>query len=536
MRISVSKKLYFLSLGGICAAGVIGTIGMSGFGDSKDSLDSVVNTTAGLRHHLEGDMMHDAIRADVLAALLASTPEESKAAIDSLEEHAKSFKEALSANRQLQLPEEVGRTLTRIAPALEDYIRAGEELISHAATDRARAQADLPNFITAFENLEVLQGSASDLFEKAANDARESAESTLAHARSLILVAIGVMGVGALTAAYLIVRSITRPLESCRELLANMAAGDFTGRVTVGTTDEIADLAKSCNETAIRTGELITQVTRAAQEVARAAQEIDSAADESTHSIRQQSQGVNQIAAAIEELSASAIEVAHKAESASGRAAESGSVAGEGVNVVNDTIEQMQSISHAVTRTSELVSALGRRGQEIGEIVGVINDIADQTNLLALNAAIEAARAGEHGRGFAVVADEVRKLADRTQKATAEIAHSITGIQTETQRSVEEMKTGSSQVEIGVERATRAGETLHRIVQAASDVSENISSIAAGAGEQRAASDQISAAIQEIAAVSTSAAEGAERTTRAAETLASQSSELVEAVSRFKVA
>ncbi|QQS09884.1 MAG: methyl-accepting chemotaxis protein [Phycisphaerales bacterium] len=536
MRITVSRKLYALSLGGVVTSAVIGSIGISAFHDSEAALKSVVMATPALRNHMEGDMMHDAIRSDVLAAMLAASPEDAASAKESLDEHASNFRRLLAENRELQLSGDVGAELTKAAPLLESYIDAAEGVVSLASTERARAESLMPKFTESFEHLEVELGTISDLIEKTASDAQSAAEATMARARALIILAVTLMSVGALAAAFFIVRSITRPLAACRELLGRMAAGDFTGRLTVRSKDEIADVAISCNETATRMGELIAQVTRSAREVAGAAQEIDEAMEESTASAKEQSQGVNQIAAAIEELSASAIEVARKAETASGRATESGSVAGEGVSVVNETIDQMQSISSVVIRTSELVTELGKRGVEIGELVSVIDDIADQTNLLALNAAIEAARAGEHGRGFAVVADEVRKLADRTQKSTAEIGESIQAIRHETQRSVEEMATGRAQVQTGVERATQAGETLQRIVRAASDVTENIRSIAAGAGEQRAASDQISATIQEIASISSSSAEGTARTRRIAELLASQSRELVEAVSRFKIA
>ena len=195
----------------------------------------------------------------------------------------------------------------------------------------------------------------------------------------------------------------------------------------------------------------------------------------------------------------------------------------------------MDAIKDAVTSSSASVEELGRRGQQIGQIIEVINDIADQTNLLALNAAIEAARAGEHGRGFAVVADEVRKLADRTTKATEEIGESIRAIQTETDDAVQRMASGTEQVDAGVAKAREAGQSLGRIVSASQSVAQMIQSIAAAAEQQSAASEQISRNVESIASASNQASEGAGQAATAATQLSTKAEQLQALVARFKV-
>ena len=311
--------------------------------------------------------------------------------------------------------------------------------------------------------------------------------------------------------------------------------GDLTQRVDQDRKDELGELGKWFNTFVHKVHGVICEVRDTAHEVAGAATQITASSEEMAQGISEQNQQVTQISAAVEEMSASIIEVARKSGEAADNAKASGEVAQEGGRVVTETIEGMQAISDAVTASAFSVSELGKRGEQIGQIIEVINDIADQTNLLALNAAIEAARAGEHGRGFAVVADEVRKLADRTTKATEEIGESITAIQTETEQAVERMNTGTEQVQVGVEKATRAGQSLDQIVSGAQEVAAMIRSIAAAAEEQSAAGSEVSSGIQSVNAVTSQSAEGASQAAQAAAQLSTKAEYLQAMVSRFKL-
>ncbi|MFU8829990.1 MAG: methyl-accepting chemotaxis protein, partial [Phycisphaerales bacterium] len=185
--------------------------------------------------------------------------------------------------------------------------------------------------------------------------------------------------------------------------------------------------------------------------------------------------------------------------------------------------------------TARAVDSLGDRSQKIGEVVDVINEIAEQTNLLALNAAIEAARAGEHGRGFAVVADEVRKLADRTTKATQEIGESIRAIQSETSEAVKRMSDGTEHVRTGVELATQAGSHLQTIVTSSREVARLIESIAAASEQQSVASNEISGSVEQIASLSQQTRESVSQSTQAATDLSCKAEQLQALVAGFKL-
>lgn len=336
---------------------------------------------------------------------------------------------------------------------------------------------------------------------------------------------------------YLLRMMFGRPINALIGRIRDIAEGegDLTQRVDDSKSDELGQLGKYFNLFVRKIHDIILEVGGSAREVASASTEIAASSEEMAQGMSQQAQQVTQISSAIEEMSASVVEVAKKSAEAAGNAESSGKVAQEGGQIVLETVTGMESINEAVSAGAASVTELGKRSEQIGQIIEVINDIADQTNLLALNAAIEAARAGEHGRGFAVVADEVRKLADRTTKATDEIAASIQAIQQETTQAVDRMNTGTQQVTVGVEKATAAGESLKKIVASAQNVASMIQSIAAAAEEQSSASEEISRNVESISAVTRQATEGANQAASAATQLSSKAEQLQALVGRFKV-
>jgi methyl-accepting chemotaxis protein len=225
-------------------------------------------------------------------------------------------------------------------------------------------------------------------------------------------------------------------------------------------------------------------------------------------------------------------ENSNRAAAASRQAAET---ALHGGRTVDETLAKMRAIAIAVSGTAKKVEELGKRSDEIGRIVGVIDDIADQTNLLALNAAIEAARAGEQGRGFAVVADEVRKLAERTTSATKEIAQMINNIQDETRVAVSAMETGTQQVEEGVNSTAEAGKALKQIIEMAEQVGEMITHIATAATEQSGASEQVNQSMDQIARLNQESAAGSQEAASACQHLSGLALDLQKMVSNFQL-
>lgn len=334
----------------------------------------------------------------------------------------------------------------------------------------------------------------------------------------------------------LIIRSISRPVSRLEDRITVIVDTlDLTVSIDVEGNDEIGQLAGRLRSFVAKIRDVIAEVTSVTADVAAASTEIAASAEQIAGGMNEQSQQVTQVSAAVEEMAASILEVAQRSSDAAGKANESGTIAENGGKVVENTISGMSTINQTVSTSAQAVQELGQRNDRIGEVVTAINDIADQTNLLALNAAIEAARAGEHGRGFAVVADEVRKLADRTTQATAEIASSIEEIQGRTREAVANMNTGTEQVAEGVSNAEQAGIALTQILSAAQDVSSMIQSIAAATEEQSAASEQVSQSIEQIAAVTQQTREGTSQAAVAAAQLSERASGLQELVSQFRV-
>ena len=387
------------------------------------------------------------------------------------------------------------------------------------------------------EQTESLLTNIEELSVREMANAKSDGDAAHDSAVSMLLTIVGASVLAGILIGVLLSRSITRPVKATVAMLKDIAEGegDLTKRVDQSRGDEMGELGKWFNTFVQKVHDIISEIASSAHEVAGASTQIAASSEQMATGMSEQSMQVTQINSAVEQMSASVCEVSSKSAEAADSASRAGELATSGGEVVDDTVRGMQSISDAVTASAASVSELGKRGEQIGQIIEVINDIADQTNLLALNAAIEAARAGEHGRGFAVVADEVRKLADRTTGATEEIGESITAIQTETSQAVERMSAGTEQVSVGAQRAQQAGESLRGIVDSSRNVAEMIRAIAAAAEQQSAASEEISRNLESITAVTTQTAGGANQSASAATQLSSKAEQLLGIVNQFKL-
>ena len=312
-----------------------------------------------------------------------------------------------------------------------------------------------------------------------------------------------------------------------------IAAGDLSTEVHCRPGDTDSLLANISNmQKTLRN--MISSITNNAEQVSTSANHLLKASEEVADRARQQSDAASSMAAAVEEMAVSVDQVKENAEEAHGISQEAGAISHEGAKVIHDAATEMRKISEAVQSSSNIIEDLGSQSDQITSIVNTIKEIADQTNLLALNAAIEAARAGEQGRGFAVVADEVRKLAERTSLSTTEIGAMVGKIQNGTRSAVASMQTGVAQVTNGVELANRAGDSINRIRDGAGRVTEVVNSISDSIREQSMASNQIAQKLETIAQMSEESAIAVTHTADAARHLQTLSASLHSAVAQFK--
>ncbi|MGO9211971.1 MAG: methyl-accepting chemotaxis protein [Terriglobales bacterium] len=334
---------------------------------------------------------------------------------------------------------------------------------------------------------------------------------------------------------FLIAGAILGPLRQTMNVLAAVASGDLTQRLEVKTKDEIGAMAASLNRVVDTMHSALEEIDQSAQHLASASGQLSATATQSANGAEIQRDQVHQVATAMQEMSATVHEVSENCNRAAESARQAVQAAHDGGATVEDTLTRMRSIAGSVRETAEKVQHLGSRSDQIGKIVGVIEDIADQTNLLALNAAIEAARAGEQGRGFAVVADEVRKLAERTTKATKEIAEIVGGVQSETRVAVEKMQSGTEQVAKGVEVTARAGDSLKQIISQAEHVGEMVTHIATAAIQQSSATDQVNGNMDQINKLVAQASAGSQEAAKACEQLSGLALDLQRLVERFQL-
>ncbi len=311
--------------------------------------------------------------------------------------------------------------------------------------------------------------------------------------------------------------------------------GDLTVKLDVKNNDDIAKLFSGFNKAVRNIRDMLLNVNNAVSQTSLASSDISTSVEEMAAGAQEQSIQTSEVASAVEEMTKTILETTKNTSLAAEAAKNAGDFAVEGGKAVNETILGINKISEVVSKSVNTVIVLGENSDKIGEIVQVINDIAEQTNLLALNAAIEAARAGEQGRGFAVVADEVRKLAERTTTATKEIGEMIKRIQKDTKEAVIAIKEGTIEVEKGKEKANTAGEVLNRIVKGAGKVSDIVVQVAAASEQQAATAEEIGKNIEAISNVTNEAASGIQLIAQSAENLNKLTVTLQSLVHQFKI-
>ncbi len=335
--------------------------------------------------------------------------------------------------------------------------------------------------------------------------------------------------------AYFIISGISRGVREVEQTARRLADGELGARVSYTSRDELGRVADAFNQMAQKFHDAINEVRDSVSQLASAAEETSAVTTQTNAGISQQLSETSQVATAMNQMSATVQEVARNAVEAAAAAREADDTFGEGKQVVDRVISAIGELAGEVESAANVIQQLEVESRNIGSVLDVIKSIAEQTNLLALNAAIEAARAGEQGRGFAVVADEVRTLAGRTQESTQEIEEMISRLQSGTDNAVKVMASGKEMTQVGVEQAAAAGEALQTINAAVERISSMNTQIASAAEEQSSVTDEINRSIVSINEVAEQSSIGAQQTAAASDDLAKLAEQLKALVERFKV-
>jgi methyl-accepting chemotaxis protein len=356
-----------------------------------------------------------------------------------------------------------------------------------------------------------------------------------AHAKNMLLVATALALVFGLIAAWAITRQIIIPLNQTLQVAERVAAGDLTHNLVSLRRDELGQLQRSMQSMTQGLRELIGGISDGVTQIASAAEELSAVTEQTSAGVNNQKIETDQVATAMNEMAATVQEVARNAEEASEAAVAADQQAREGDKVVGEAIAQIERLAAEVSHSTEAMGELKRESDKIGSVLDVIKSVAQQTNLLALNAAIEAARAGEAGRGFAVVADEVRSLAQRTQKSTEEIEELIVGLQNGTQQVATIMDNSRTLTDSSVELTRRAGGSLESITRTVSAIQAMNQQIAAAAEQQSAVAEEINRSVLNVRDVSDQTSAASEETAASSVELARLGTHLQTLVGRFKV-
>ncbi|MGO9016646.1 MAG: methyl-accepting chemotaxis protein [Dissulfurispiraceae bacterium] len=362
-------------------------------------------------------------------------------------------------------------------------------------------------------------------------------EATKQYKRTTIyMMILGIIAIASAVAiAVCLTSGVVKPLKKTVEMSNALADGDLTVKVESESMDETGQLLAAMGKMAAKLHDVVAAVKTSADSVATASSQLSAKSGQMSRGMAEQSGRASQIAASSSEMSQTVMDVAKNASNIASSTTETASIAKEGEEIVSISVQEVKEIASTVAESSSLITSLGERSKQIGEIISVIKDIADQTNLLALNAAIEAARAGEQGRGFAVVADEVRKLAERTAKATSEIGEMIGAIQNEVSQAVASMGEATGKVDSGVDDVTKAGEALHRIVKSVEGLQSMVHQVASATEQMSTVSEAVSSDVETVAKVANETSSNSHEIAESASDLAQLATNLKNLVAQFKV-
>jgi len=522
LRTSVKLTSAFLIIAVLLS--FVGLFGVSTMGKLNGSLDTMYeDNLVPVQELLEAQSKYMEMRTNIREMLISDTAEEKRQLADRSRELKSGIESNIATFRTTKLSEESIEATRQFDDIWSAYNQYYEQALQLGQANKTEELTTLirGDLTRSGQSLVDILGKTVGINVQEAKTAKETGEELYMSSRAVtigILIAAVVLCIALGT---IISRIISVPLGKVAVLVNQVAQGDLRQTIGIRTKDEIGQLAMSIDTMVANLRQIIGGILSSAQSVSAAAEQISASTQEVASGSANQANAAQTINELFVELSSAIHSVAQNTEQASEIAESTMTLAREGSEVIRSSVESMQQVNGQMRK-------LEGDSQRIGEIIEVIEDIADQTNLLALNAAIEAARAGEQGRGFAVVADEVRKLAERSGEATKQIAGIIKGMQENTRQSV-----------LAVQESTllseKTGDSFRGIASRVDESGQKVAEIAAASEEQAAQSSTVLTAVENISSVTEEAAASSEETAATAQSLAQLAEDLQHSVSTFKL-
>ncbi|WP_162604603.1 methyl-accepting chemotaxis protein [Geomonas edaphica] len=543
--IKMMGKLLTLASFGTIALVAVGVMGIANLTHSNNDVHSLTSNVREVTIYSELKERLLMARLDVTYMMALEDNEKLNEKYKDYQAQIGKIRELVNKMKQMGLDDKERKYLVSFAEGCDAYDAQGLKLANmileaRKAGDRAAILEAInfgssqvaPLYQKPAEAITELYKKGVDDSDAISQEADRSTQKEIFVFITVILLAV----LGSIVIATVIARGISNTLKEVFDTMARIADGDLLARSTILSKDEMGMLGSEMNTMAEKLTGIIRRLAGNSMSVSSAAVQMNATAEQMATSTEELACQATTIATSCEEMAATSSDIARNCHMAANDSSRANEAAVDGTKVVEQTVNVMERIAVKVRSTAETVETLGARSDQIGQIIGTIEDIADQTNLLALNAAIEAARAGEQGRGFAVVADEVRALAERTTRATREIGEMIQSIQVETKNAVAAMNEGVRDVEQGTIEASKSGQALEHILQQIVSVTSQVNQIAIAAEEQTAVTIEINNNIQQITEVANLTSKSSHDEASAAHQLAQLADDLKSMVEEFKYA
>lgn len=519
----------------VVVLGVFAVNRMSVIRQATTDMETNMLPSIGFLSEMNGSALR--LRVTAFRILINREPEALRASEDRIRELIGKLQTSTKAYEALPAEGEEKALANQFDVTLSSYLTLQQQVVELSRQDKTEEMRTLIN--TRFkEHSDLLAEQLTKLMLINKNAAIQSSKAAGGDYERANYAIIGVCAMAVfltILLALALTRSIVRPLERALRAAEAISEGNLTRPIEVDGQDEPARLLAALTVMQKNLRNTIEQISGSATQLASAATELSAVTEESSRGLQQQNDEIEQAATAVNEMTAAVEEVARNAVSTSEASQQSNHTAREGRDKVVETVKSIQSMAQDIHATSDLVEGLAAQGRDIGKVLDVIRSIAEQTNLLALNAAIEAARAGEAGRGFAVVADEVRALAHRTAQSTREIEQMVAGIQSGTGGAVDSMASSTQRTQSTLELARAAGDALEQITAAISQINERNLVIASASEEQAQVSREVDRNLVNIRDLAAQSAAGANQTSAASHELSRLAVDLNVMVSKFVI-